>query len=290
MIYKYGRYGLVNKNLDLIAWINDYNKDVLMGDNDLIAVNCDYCFYMNPDGNTSFYVNSAERIYAFKNGFARIMKKDDAGQKYGYINEKGQILLECIYDDATDFSEKGVAVVAKDGKYGIIDKTGKEIIQFKYDYICEYNNGRAKVFNDGKYGYLNPGGREIIKCKYDSITDFKDNDYAIAIKDGKEYFINRSEKVVSIDTYLDLSVQNNTLITKVDGLFGCVNKKGKQIIEAEYLKIDAFDDAIACYKSCTSEIYGLYDLYVTDKDGKTLFAVLSCYEIAPIKKANSEKQ
>ena len=41
-------------------------------------------------------------------------------------------VVSCRYDDAFDFSE-GLATVELNGKYGYIDKTGKEVIAIKYD-------------------------------------------------------------------------------------------------------------------------------------------------------------
>ena len=55
----------------------------------------------------------------FKEGFA-LVKKDG---KWGYINTKGEQIIECKFDDARDFSE-GFAAVKKDGKWGYINTKG----------------------------------------------------------------------------------------------------------------------------------------------------------------------
>ena len=63
------------------------------------------------------------------------------------------------YDFAGNFSE-GLAVVEFDGKYGYIDKTGKEIIPPKYDYTQPFNNGVAIALKDGKIYLIDKYGKE----------------------------------------------------------------------------------------------------------------------------------
>ncbi|WP_366806007.1 WG repeat-containing protein, partial [uncultured Campylobacter sp.] len=49
------------------------------------------------------------------------VKKDG---KWGIIYKTGKEVISCIYDDTWGFSE-GLAKVEKDGKWSFIDKTGK---------------------------------------------------------------------------------------------------------------------------------------------------------------------
>lgn len=52
--------------------------------------------------------------------------------KYGYVNKKGEKVIDYIYDDATEQNIYGYAAVKKDGLWGSIDRDGKEIIAPKY--------------------------------------------------------------------------------------------------------------------------------------------------------------
>lgn len=47
--------------------------------------------------------------------------------KWGFVNKKGQLITECIYDEVEYFTEDGIAKVKKDGKYGFIDGNGKMV-------------------------------------------------------------------------------------------------------------------------------------------------------------------
>ena len=78
--------------------------------------------------------------------------------KYGFKNTTTQeIVIECKYDDIKQF-EDGFARVKiggtgyyDDGKYGLIDATGKEIVEPKYDMIYDFSEGLAQVNIDGSW-------------------------------------------------------------------------------------------------------------------------------------------
>ena len=52
--------------------------------------------------------------------------------KWGFEDKNNQIKVECIYDQVTEFNEYGFAGIMKDGKWGVIDNTGKVILEPTY--------------------------------------------------------------------------------------------------------------------------------------------------------------
>ncbi len=54
-----------------------------------------------------------------------LSKKDG---KYGYVNKSGNVVVDYIYDDATEQNKYGYCAVKKDGVWGCLDKIGKEIV------------------------------------------------------------------------------------------------------------------------------------------------------------------
>ena len=68
------------------------------------------------------------------------------------------------YDDLSLFSE-GYAAVCKNGKWGYIDKTGREVIPCQYDWANPFHEGLASVlpsYGSG-YGFIDTTGREVIR-------------------------------------------------------------------------------------------------------------------------------
>lgn len=88
-----------------------------------IRVNGEYKYY-------NFKFEEKQNTEIFTNNTIFLTKKDG---KYGYINKKGEIVVECIYNDATEQNEYGYSAINKNGKWGVINSEGKIIIEPKYE-------------------------------------------------------------------------------------------------------------------------------------------------------------
>ena len=85
--------------------------------------------------------------------------------KWGLISKSGEEIVSAKYQSIEPF--KGdYARVSVDDKYGFIDKTGKEIIACQYDDTEDIENGLVKVNSMGMWGYVNIKGEEIVPCMY----------------------------------------------------------------------------------------------------------------------------
>lgn len=58
-----------------------------------------------------------------------LSKKDG---KYGYIDKKGDVIVDYQYEDGLEQNEFGYVAVKKDGKWGALDKNGKTVAENKY--------------------------------------------------------------------------------------------------------------------------------------------------------------
>jgi hypothetical protein len=80
------------------------------------------------------------------------------------------------------------------GKWGLIDKTGKEVIPCKYDYVGRvFSEGLAYVELNGKWGYINTTGNEVVPLIYDFAETFS-NGFARVKLDGEEFYIDTRGK------------------------------------------------------------------------------------------------
>ena len=59
-----------------------------------------------------------------------LSKKDG---KYGYVDKKGNVVVDYTYDDATEQNEYGFASVKKNGVWGSINKEGETVIEPTYN-------------------------------------------------------------------------------------------------------------------------------------------------------------
>lgn len=120
-----------------------------------------------------------EEAYNFSDGLGKV--KTTYNGKVSYLNNKGEIAIPAKYDDGTIFTD-GLAFVnlgaraksiysgLEGGKWGVIDKTGKEVIPVQYDRIEETKNGLVIITN-GKYpnekkGLFDKNGKNILPAEY----------------------------------------------------------------------------------------------------------------------------
>jgi hypothetical protein len=71
--------------------------------------------------------------------------------KYGYVDKEGNVVVDYIYDDATEQNSYGYVCVNKDGKWGSIDKNGKVVQEPTYelnDYLVIDFIGKWHLAND----------------------------------------------------------------------------------------------------------------------------------------------
>lgn len=93
--------------------------------------------------------------------------------KYGYIDDKGKVVIEPQFSAASEFRDGFAAVGVKDGdkiKYGYITRTGSYLIRPQFDLAKPFNNGYAEIANhtgDGyAFGVVDKSGKIIIEPRY----------------------------------------------------------------------------------------------------------------------------
>jgi len=138
-------------------------------------------------------------IDPFSEGFAAVqIESDEVGVKSAFVDTTGRFMFNRTFGFIRSFSE-GYAAVEVNGKWGFIDRTGKQAIEPVYDDVKDFYNGLAVVgLKHGKafrYGYIDTTGRVVIKATYADAGYFE---YGLApVKIGKKYgFIDKTGQVV----------------------------------------------------------------------------------------------
>ena len=149
-ISKYGKSGMLNKNLDTILQI-EYDEIKAGKDTDLFLVS--------------------------KN------------KKYGFANAEGEIVIDLMYDGADVFSE-GLAPVLKNGKWGFINEQGNVAIDFKFEgRLKSFQNGYATHYKDNQSVFINKKGEIIGEPKKGNIHYFSKHKAVWSQGNGNEYLI-----------------------------------------------------------------------------------------------------
>jgi len=173
-----------------------------------------------------------DRVDPFYNGLATVEK--DA--KKGYINRKGDIEIPLQFVFAGPFSDRGFALAATSVNHmGVIDKKGSFIINPKYaDIIIDGNEFIVKE-ND-KYGIIDKDANVIIPIDFKYISRFNGNPYTMASLDGKSFgIIDRKGKFkVNPQFNFGTSFTGNLAVVASDGSIGLVDTNGKYIVNPQY--------------------------------------------------------
>lgn len=114
---------------------------------------------------TEVYNKTMEKICEMSN--AKIVVEDYIKiyneEEERYFDKEGKELK-----NTEVYSSNKLFVAKKDDKYGFVDKTGKLVVDYKYDKAYEFNNyGVATVKKDEKWGAINEQGQEIVAPIYE---------------------------------------------------------------------------------------------------------------------------
>jgi TPR repeat protein len=138
-----------------------------------------------------------------------------------------------------------VPYLAKNGKYGLADRSGRLVVSPKYDFSPRVaDDGFIYVVENKKYGLLDNKGTVLITPKYDAFSDFQEglarvriNDYSSGSLVFREAFIDKTDKVIiqgSPEMKLegDFSEGRAVIIGK-QGI-GFIDRNGKAVIPPKY--------------------------------------------------------
>src|SRR4030042_1177573 len=91
------------------------------------------------------------------------------GEKWGFCNEKKEIVIPPQYDYARPFHEDLALVVINtpDPRCGFVERSGREVIPPQYEETDGFTAGLAAVKKNGRWGYIDKTGRVVIPLEYD---------------------------------------------------------------------------------------------------------------------------
>jgi hypothetical protein len=98
--------------------------------------------------------------------------------KYGLLDRNGSEVMPAIYDNMeTIYSDIDLLLCKKDNKYGIAELDGKFLFPLGYDVLQSIGRGMFLHANNKKYGIKNLLGSSVLQPKYDNITGIGDGNY-----------------------------------------------------------------------------------------------------------------
>lgn len=129
--------------------------------------------------------------------------------KYGFANEKGEIVIACQWLYVGVYREGLSLVKDENGKWGYIDKRGTLVIPCIWDAALPFSEGlapvgKSEIVKKGlfkkevsiKWGYINTIGKLVIPCAWNRANFFSEGLASVMNKDGLYGYIDTMGKVI----------------------------------------------------------------------------------------------
>lgn len=215
------------------------------------------------------------RCHRYKALFGGI---DEILANWGFIDYEGNVVIDCSYHSAKDFSEGLAAVAYEDydfhAKWGFVTKSGEYKIQLQYDGALSFSEGLAGVELNGKWGFIDTNNQIVIPFKYDIVESFQDGVAKVGIGDfsrrsrlnqfvGKYGLIDRfgneiiapSYEIIQFVEQCRILVGNGEWIEGTGGIdypleifrvkYGYVDHNGSEIIPLIYDQLSPYKNKVA---------------------------------------------
>ena len=229
--------GYIVKNSKGLNGVINYNKKQ--------TLDCKYSKIENIYGNEMYFVTENNNKEVIKSGGEIVVKNNfdsvneintnityKKSNKYGVMTTSGEIKLKPEFDDLK-FLYNNKYIAKKDGRYGVIDLDNNTIVNFDYDNIKYLSDEGFIEADKENTTYLMNTDFEI-KCQgIVSEINSKNKYIKIRVNDEYKYYNFRLEEKDIKDIY----PANTLFLSKQNGKYGFVNKKG--IVIVDYIYDDA---------------------------------------------------
>lgn len=164
-----------------------------------------------------------------------------AGNRYGFIDRTGKIVIPVKYDSMPGSFYNGESMISIIGGYIRIDRKGTITYDSRFEEVGNFHEGLATVKKNKKMGFINEEGKIVIPLVYD---------YADYFAEGLAYVVTKTEPYTSVVSFID---KTNTKILTLkgyeaysrqfhDGLFavknsdgwGYIDRSGRTVIKNQY--------------------------------------------------------
>lgn len=197
------------------------------------------------------------------------------GDKWGYINQKGEYVINPQFEYADYFCDGLAAIVQSVDKkerylYGYIDKKGKQVIKAQYKYATPFSDGLAFVVaEDGYPTCINKSGKTVFTLSQAELAYSFSEGMAQFVKfekklskekgwRGKVGFVDKTGKVVIAPQFDDARPFHEGFAAILQNdKWGFIDKAGKIVINPQFDEVGFFMNGITFFRNGTQ--YGFID-------------------------------
>ena len=252
-----------------IAKIEEYNYFILKKNNNYGVIDKSGNIIIEPSYTEIKIPNPEKAVFVCYQGEDIVILDNQKQEIMAQYEKVEPIRLKNIASDL--MYEKTVLKYLENGKYGLIDLSGKKVTNAIYEELdsLPYKEGELLVKQDGKYGVINIKGNKLVKNEYDSIqvdgyyTDensYKYSGYIVSTTTDQGYrygYIDYKGSLLLETEYNELERitdiednENAYIICAKNGQYGVIKNKDN-ILNNEYqsIRYDKSNDVLVIEKS-----------------------------------------
>lgn len=192
----------------------------------------------------------------------QLLAQAKSGDNWGYINDKGEFVIDAQYRNCHAFASNGLAPIydkkAKTFYFikpdGSKQSTSEEKFKLQNIFgfgLIGFNEGMVPVEIDKKSGYMHESGKVSVPAKYDKVRAF--NDERGVAKLGSSFYMilpNGEEKEITVSGLQDVrKFSEGVAPFKANDKWGFIDKEGKVIAEAKFKGIGYLSNGLAWAKT-----------------------------------------
>jgi hypothetical protein len=215
---------------------------------------------------TTFMTLSCSRLSnPFGGGAPELFPIQQDG-KWGYINSKGEVVVQPQFVEAWVFSEGLAVACIERSKCGYIDETGKFSVNPQFSTAMRFSDGLAAVEVEGKIGYIDKTGKLVVNPQFETVgrmggrlglATFSEG--MARVKSGDKFgFIDKTGKVVITPQFEDaFPFFEGLAAVSVGKKYGFVDGGGKLVVNPQFDEAQPFTNGLACVR--VGKQYGYID-------------------------------
>ena len=265
-VLRKGKWGFIDSyGVEIISAVYDsvskfedgHSKVSFLGENGVIDLNGSWILkprneqiiqlydssYLGSSYNLNFLKDlNGEYIYFTSNkllpGSGLILEVDSSDQIINRISLDGTFVYRSEKYEPQYGEAEGLAIIKKDGKYGMVDVNGNLFIAYRYDSLLTFSEGFAAMMINKRWGYIDRLERIVIQPQFDWAGQFR-NGHALFGKNGKTGVINQKGTIIIRPIHEEISMNAAGLyIVKTNNKYGLLDPTGAAIIHPRFEKLE----------------------------------------------------
>ena len=151
-------------------------------------------------------------------------------------------------------------VFEKGSKYGVVCN-GDTLVPAQYDQITPTKSGFLIAAQNGKYGVLDQSGKVLLPLHYGVISDVSPEGLALVGEAGHAGIVTFQGKVLIPFVFDEVKpIQGGFYLVKKNGLSGMYSENGQVIVPVDYIRLDGAAGRYIRVQQEKSGPYGLYNM------------------------------